>query len=71
MLAATTQGPVSTVVLIFELTGRNRSFVAPLLLAVTSATLVARLIDPRSIYDAKLNDEQLAARIAARAPASD
>jgi H+/Cl- antiporter ClcA len=71
MLAATTQGPVSTVVLMFELTGHNRSFVAPLLLAVTTATLFARLIDPRSIYDAKLNDKQLAARIAARAPASD
>ena len=71
MLAATTQGPVSTLVLMFELTGHNRSFVAPMLLAVTTATLVARLIDPRSIYDAKLNDQQLAARIAARAPSSD
>jgi H+/Cl- antiporter ClcA len=70
MLAATTQGPISTVVLMFELTGHNRSFVAPLLLAVTSATLFARLIEPRSIYDAKLNDEQLVARLAARAPSS-
>jgi len=71
MLAATTQGPISTVVLMFELTGHNRSFVAPMLLAVTTATLFARLIEPRSIYDAKLNDQQLAARIAARAPSSD
>jgi len=71
ILAGTTQGPISTVVLIFELTGHNRSFVAPMLLAVTTATLFARLIDPRSIYDAKLNDKQLAARIAARAPSSD
>ena len=70
MLAATTQGPVSTIVLMFELTGHNRSFVAPMLLAVTTATLMARIIEPRSIYDAKLNDEQVAARIAARAPAS-
>jgi H+/Cl- antiporter ClcA len=70
MLAATTQGPVSTVVLMFELTGHNRSFVAPMLLAVTTATLVARIIEPRSIYDAKLSDEQVAARIAARAPSS-
>ena len=70
MLAATTQGPVSTVVLMFELTGHNRSFVAPMLLAVTTATLVARIIEPRSIYDAKLTDEQVAARIAARAPSS-
>jgi len=70
MLAATTQGPISTVVLMFELTGHNRSFAAPMLLAVTSATLVARVVEPRSIYDAKLNDEQVAARIAARAPSS-
>ena len=70
MLAATTQGPVSTVVLMFELTGHNRSLVAPMLLAVTTATLVARIIEPRSIYDAKLSDEQVAARIAARAPSS-
>jgi H+/Cl- antiporter ClcA len=70
MLAATTQGPVSTVVLMFELTGHNRSFVAPMLLAITTATLVARIIEPRSIYDAKLNDQQVTARIAARAPSS-
>jgi H+/Cl- antiporter ClcA len=70
MLAATTQGPISTVVLMFELTGHNRSFVAPMLLGVTTATLVARIIEPRSIYDAKLNDRQVAARIAARAPSS-
>jgi H+/Cl- antiporter ClcA len=70
MLAATTQGPISTVVLVFELTGHNRSFIAPMLLAVTTATLVARIIEPRSIYDAKLSDEQVAARIAARAPSS-
>jgi H+/Cl- antiporter ClcA len=70
MLAATTQGPISTVVLMFEMTGHNRAFIAPLLLAVTTATLVARLIEPRSIYDAKLSDEQVAARIAARAPAA-
>jgi CIC family chloride channel protein len=69
MLAATTQGPISTVVLMFEMTGHNRAFIAPLLLAVITATLVARLIEPRSIYDAKLSDEQVAARIAARAPA--
>lgn len=70
MLAATTQGPISTVVLMLELTGHNRSFVAPMLIAVITATLVARIIEPRSIYDAKLSDEQVSARIAARAPAA-
>jgi H+/Cl- antiporter ClcA len=45
VLAATTQGPISTVVLMMELTGRDRSFVVPLLLAVAAATLVARTIE--------------------------
>jgi H+/Cl- antiporter ClcA len=62
VLAATTQGPISTVVLMMELTGRERSFILPLLLAVATATLVARTIEPRSIYDARLTDEEVAAR---------
>lgn len=70
VLAATTQGPISTVVLMMELTGHDRSFIAPLLLAVSTATLVSRLIEPRSIYDARLSDEQVAARVAARAPSA-
>jgi len=45
-----------------ELTGRDRSFLLPLLLVVCTATLVARTIEPRSIYDARLSSEQLAAR---------
>jgi CIC family chloride channel protein len=66
VLAATTQGPISTVVLIMELTGRDRSFIAPLLVAVVTATLVARTIEPRSIYDARLTDEEVEARRKAR-----
>jgi len=62
VLAATTQGPVSTVVLMMELTGRDRSFILPLLLVVGLATLVARSIEPRSIYDARLTDAEIAAR---------
>lgn len=62
VLAATTQGPISTVVLMMELTGRDRSFIAPLLLIAATATLVARTIEPRSIYDAKLTDEEIEAR---------
>ena len=62
VLAATTQGPISTVVLIMELTGRDRSFILPLLLVVGTATLVARSIEPRSIYDARLTDEEIKAR---------
>jgi H+/Cl- antiporter ClcA len=66
VLAATTQGPISTVVLMMELTGRDRSFIVPLLLAVGTATLVARTIEPRSIYDARLTDKQVAERQKAR-----
>jgi H+/Cl- antiporter ClcA len=70
VLAATTQGPISAVVLIMELTGGDRSFIAPVLLAVVMATLVARTIEPRSIYDARLTDEQVAARQKLREPAT-
>jgi chloride channel protein, CIC family len=69
VLAATTQGPISAVVLMMELTGEDRSFIAPLLLAVVIATLVSRLIEPRSIYDARLTDGEIAQRQALREPA--
>ena len=62
MLAATTQGPVSAVVLMMELTGYARGAILPLLLAVAVATLVARTIEPRSIYDARLNDAEVQQR---------
>jgi chloride channel protein, CIC family len=68
VLAATTQGPISAVVLMMELTGRDRSFIVPLLLAVATATLVARTIEPRSIYDARLTDEEVEARQKSREP---
>ncbi len=67
VLAATTQGPISSIVLIMELTGRDRSFIAPLLLIVVTATLVARTMELRSVYDARLTDDEVAAR---RAPIS-
>ena len=62
VLAATTQGPISAVVLMMELTGRDRSFILPLLLAASTATLVARSIERRSIYDARLTDEEIEGR---------
>jgi H+/Cl- antiporter ClcA len=75
VVAATTQGPISAVVLMMELTGRDRSFIVPMLLAVSTATLVARSIEPRSIYDARLTDAQVEARRKLRsvspAPSSD
>jgi H+/Cl- antiporter ClcA len=62
ILAATTQGPISTIVLLMELTGQYRSFVLPLIVAVGTATLIARTIEPRSIYDARLTDEEVKTR---------
>jgi H+/Cl- antiporter ClcA len=45
-----------------ELTGQDRSFLLPLLLAGTVATVVARSLEPRSIYDARLTDEEIRVR---------
>jgi chloride channel protein, CIC family len=70
VLAATTQGPISAIVLLMELTGRDRSFIAPLLLAICLATLVSRTVEPRSIYDARLSDEELKKRFAEREPSA-
>ncbi len=62
MVAATTQGPVSTVVLMMELTGQARAGIVPMLLVVAGATLVARTIEPRSVYDARLSDDEVIER---------
>lgn len=72
VVAATTQGPISAVVLMMELTGRDRSFILPLLLIACLSTLISRSIDRRSIYDARLTDEQLEQRRKLREePAAD
>jgi H+/Cl- antiporter ClcA len=70
VLAATTHGPISAVVLVIELTGRDRSFMLPLLLAVVTATVVARTLDPRSIYDARLTTREIQKLQLARKPSS-
>ncbi|MCW6511721.1 chloride channel protein [Lichenifustis flavocetrariae] len=68
VLGATTHGPISAVVLMMELTGRDRSFIVPLLLGVATATLVSRTIERRSIYDARSTDAEV--RAMDRDPAS-
>jgi CIC family chloride channel protein len=70
VLAATTHGPISAVVLMMELTGRDRSFVLPLLLIVVTATVVARTLDPRSIYEARLSRREIQKLQVARKPSS-
>jgi H+/Cl- antiporter ClcA len=68
VLAATTHGPISAVLLTMELTGRDRSFILPLLLAVVTATVVARTLDPRSIYDVRFTDREVKNLQRERAP---
>jgi len=68
VLAATTHGPISAVVLTMELTGRDRSFILPLMLAVGMATVEARTIDRRSIYDARFTEKEVQELQWARAP---
>ena len=53
-LAAAMQGPLSGVVLVLELTRNFDSLMAPTLLAVTEATVVARRLGAPSIYSARL-----------------
>ncbi len=70
LLAATTHGPISSIVLVMELTGRDRSFILPMIVAVVLATVVARSMEPRSIYDARLSDRELSDLVQARKPAA-
>jgi CIC family chloride channel protein len=68
MLSATTQGPLSSLVLMMELTGQARAFALPMLTAIIVATATSRLIERRSIYEARLTDDEVAARLRAREP---
>ncbi len=53
-LAAAMQGPLSGVVLVLELTRHFDLLMAPTLLAVTEATVIARRLGAPSIYSARL-----------------
>jgi H+/Cl- antiporter ClcA len=55
-------------VLMMELTGGDRGFIAPLLLVVIGATLASRAIETRSIYEARLDDAQVERRLRDRDP---
>jgi H+/Cl- antiporter ClcA len=60
-LAAAMQGPLSGVVLVLELTRNFDSLMAPTLLAVTEATVIARRLGAPSIYSARLRPDPYAA----------
>jgi H+/Cl- antiporter ClcA len=48
------------------MTGQARAFVLPMLTAIIVATATSRLVERRSIYEARLTDEQVAERLRAR-----
>lgn len=60
-LAAAMQGPLSAIVLVLELTRHFDLLMAPTLIAVTEATVVARRLRAPSIYSARLRPDPYAA----------
>ncbi len=50
VLAATTQAPLSSIVLLLELTHHTLGIIVPILSAVLGAAITSRLLDPRSLY---------------------
>ena len=68
-LAAAMQGPLSGVVLVLELTRNFDSLMAPTLVAVVEATVIARRLGVPSIYSARLrpDPDDLSARSAGAA----
>ena len=63
VLAGTTFGPISAVVLVLELTNSAEALLLPMLLATGIATLTARALDPRSIYSGRIHTARQAARM--------
>lgn len=64
-LGATSQGLISALVLVLELTRHLDATMVPMLLVVTGAMLVARRIESRSIYSVRLHLDDLTAKLAA------
>ena len=54
--------------LMMELTGQARAFALPMIAAIVIATATARLLEWRSVYEARLTDEEVAERLLAREP---
>ena len=53
MLASASQGPLSSVVFMLELTNHTDALIVPLLIAVAGATLMARKLEVHSIYSVR------------------
>jgi hypothetical protein len=57
--------------LVHLLTPHSRSFVLPLILIAVLSALISRSVEPRSIYDARLSEQQIMSRQAMREQESD
>jgi len=53
LLAAASQGPVSSIVFMLELTNHTDALIVPLLIVVAGATIVSRTLDRSSIYSVR------------------
>jgi H+/Cl- antiporter ClcA len=60
LLAAATQGPVSAIAFILELTSNAGGLILPIMLAVAESTVVARWFGSRSMYSARIAAQTLA-----------
>lgn len=54
MLAVATQGPISAIALLLDLTRRIDPIMIPLIIAVVMASAVARMLESRSIYSGRI-----------------
>jgi CIC family chloride channel protein len=61
VLAAATEGPISSIALVLELTRHIDALMVPLLLAIAGASIAARSLDCRSIYSARIRTGKAAA----------
>ncbi len=57
VLAASMQGPLTAIVMMIELAHHSQTLLVPLLLAVTSATVLSRRLGAPSIYSARLGEK--------------
>lgn len=68
VLAATTQAPVSSIVLLLELTHHTLGIIVPILAAVIGAAITSRLLDRRSLYSGPVAPLPAAVQMPAEPP---
>jgi hypothetical protein len=55
VLAASMQAPLAAIVLLLELTHHTMTLMVPILFAVIGAAIIARRVDPRSVYSGRIH----------------